>query len=181
MANCRSCRKPLTQKRFSNGVLESPSMLKRRKYCDRSCMGRGLRKSVNELTRSGLLVRARRHLKSACEHCGSTTKLGIHHKNRNWRDNSIDNLMTLCASCHTSLHHETGEIVARAKPKHCPACGRLFLKRDRRPETCSRRCGWVMRRRRTLPCATEPRDSAPLATPSCPPKRSARSASSGGD
>ncbi|WP_050670485.1 HNH endonuclease [Luteipulveratus halotolerans] len=39
-----------------------------------------------------------------CEACGSTTRLHVHHKDRNWRNDEPANLMTLCASCHLRLH-----------------------------------------------------------------------------
>jgi transposase len=42
-----------------------------------------------------------------CERCGyisTTTKLGIHHKDRDRLNNSIDNLEVLCSTCHASHH-----------------------------------------------------------------------------
>jgi len=41
---------------------------------------------------------------SQCEICGSTYKIQIHHKNRNFRDNNIENLQILCRSCHYQIH-----------------------------------------------------------------------------
>ncbi|MCZ2337801.1 MAG: HNH endonuclease [Chitinophagales bacterium] len=49
-----------------------------------------------------------------CQICGSTKKLNVHHKDRTGiknvgsyklSNNSMDNLITLCASCHTSYHN----------------------------------------------------------------------------
>lgn len=41
-------------------------------------------------------------VKNQCSHCGSTDKLGIHHKNNDHYDNRIENLEVLCNSCHMS-------------------------------------------------------------------------------
>ena len=43
--------------------------------------------------------------KSKCGVCGSKKFLGIHHKNRNRGDNSIENLQVLCRSCHAKHHY----------------------------------------------------------------------------
>jgi len=48
-------------------------------------------------------------LKDRCEMCGSTRRLSIHHRDGNGRNttnpnNSIENLQTLCNSCHCLLH-----------------------------------------------------------------------------
>jgi hypothetical protein len=43
-----------------------------------------------------------------CEICGKTNKdarLDTHHKDRNKSNNRLDNLMVLCAACHTRLHY----------------------------------------------------------------------------
>lgn len=49
-----------------------------------------------------------------CVICGKTEKqedeeigrdLSIHHKNKNKKDNSIKNLMTICLKCHKCIHH----------------------------------------------------------------------------
>ena len=40
-----------------------------------------------------------------CEHCGSTYKLQIHHKNKfNFLDNTPTNLLILCEKCHAKEH-----------------------------------------------------------------------------
>jgi len=48
----------------------------------------------------------------ACLHCGTADDLCIHHIDgngttspRELRNNSLDNLMTLCRACHTRVHH----------------------------------------------------------------------------
>jgi len=39
-----------------------------------------------------------------CDKCGATEDICIHHKDRNRRNNNIDNLQPLCRSCHMHLH-----------------------------------------------------------------------------
>jgi len=44
------------------------------------------------------------HKKKACERCRSKKSLCVHHKDRDRTNNSLDNLETLCKSCHQSEH-----------------------------------------------------------------------------
>jgi 5-methylcytosine-specific restriction endonuclease McrA len=44
-------------------------------------------------------------LNPICEKCGSEERLQVHHKNKDTSDNSIQNLMTLCYSCHSDSHN----------------------------------------------------------------------------
>jgi len=44
--------------------------------------------------------------KKTCEMCSATNNLGIHHKNFDHYDNSLENLQILCVSCHMSLHKQ---------------------------------------------------------------------------
>ena len=41
-----------------------------------------------------------------CNRCGVTENLVTHHKDHNWRNNSIDNLEILCKTCHLEEHHD---------------------------------------------------------------------------
>lgn len=42
-----------------------------------------------------------------CERCGSKkSKLHVHHKDLNWRNNSEDNLQVLCQKCHGLAHRK---------------------------------------------------------------------------
>lgn len=48
---------------------------------------------------------ARRHLKAACERCGSTERLEAHHRDGDRRNNTAENIETVCKSCHVQGHH----------------------------------------------------------------------------
>lgn len=109
--SCAHCGRSIERKRYG-GRMEDRQVFLRRRFCDLRCSAAGLRKP--DPTRDAYRKRARSLRGSACESCGRTDKLSTHHENRNWRDNSPENLRTLCASCHTSLHHARGDI----KPTH---------------------------------------------------------------
>lgn len=127
---CAACAKLLERKRI-NERMEDFGIFSRRKYCDRSCMSAGQVKS--EVGRSAHLARVRHLKKDNCEMCGTKDRLTHHHKDRNWANDSPDNLMTLCNSCHTSLHHAAGEISPRRINGRCKFCGKESL----RISTCS--------------------------------------------
>jgi 5-methylcytosine-specific restriction endonuclease McrA len=44
------------------------------------------------------------HINMQCEECGSKKYTVIHHRNRNRKDNRIENLKILCRSCHHKEH-----------------------------------------------------------------------------
>ena len=103
---CVHCGRELVQKRFSSGVLESPSMLVRRKFCNRICMAQHMKKEI----------------------CGMTNDLQVHHVDKNPRNNVPSNLRTLCRSCHARCHSpnftETGEL-----RNPCVYCNKPSMKR----------------------------------------------------
>src|SRR5574344_1204594 len=39
-----------------------------------------------------------------CNICGAKTSLEIHHKDEDWGNNNIDNLVVLCRDCHSKIH-----------------------------------------------------------------------------
>ena len=122
MKNCKHCSAPMERKRI-NGRLEDFTVFQKRKFCDQKCMAEAMLKE--DPSRSARNKMSRKiGLKPACEKCGTTQKLAIHHQDRNWRNNDPSNLQTLCGSCHTSLHHACGEI-SPAQPKPpCMYCGK---------------------------------------------------------
>lgn len=120
--HCKQCGDLLSRKRI-NGRLEDLSVFIRRQYCDQGCMAMSFRTSDDVAARATILKRARAFKGGKCEQCGTADRLQIHHKNRDWRDNSCENLQTLCARCHMLLHHANGDIKPRKDPGLC-ACGR---------------------------------------------------------
>jgi len=117
---CLNCGAAMSRKRY-NGQLEDRARFLQRKYCDPACAGMSFRKESVSLP--GLYKRAIKFRASACQTCGSTEKgLGIHHIDRNPANNSAENLLTLCASCHTRLHWQEGKAPWKERSP-CKVCG----------------------------------------------------------
>lgn len=117
---CAACGAEMARKRFSSGTLEDSGCFARRKYCNRKCMAYAMKKALP--TRSAIGKRLASLRKPSCEFCGTSEGLSTHHKDRNWRNNAPLNLMTLCSSCHTSLHHSQGDIVPKKERLPCFFC-----------------------------------------------------------
>jgi len=117
---CLKCGVKLTRKRF-NGRMEDFSVFLRRKYCGQECSWEHSRKE--SVTLSGAYKRATQFKGGDCQECGSTILVGIHHKDRNPLNNSNENLVTLCASCHTKLHWKEGKKPWK-KRLSCKVCGK---------------------------------------------------------
>lgn len=79
----------------------------KRKYCSISCTNKskkGIWKPSFETVRKNML---RRNMITFCNRCGydeHKSILGVHHKDRNPRNNDLSNLEVLCPNCH-SLEH----------------------------------------------------------------------------
>lgn len=100
--HCQQCHRKLTRKRM-NGRLEDYGVFLRRKYCDQTCMG--LAQTMEHPTSwSTYHWRAPKHRKNACEACGETRRLVVHHVDQDRRNNAPENLQTLCAWCHDFWH-----------------------------------------------------------------------------
>ena len=99
MKFCLQCGKPMERKRF-NGRLEDMGVFKRRKYCSLSCANTKIRPSHW----STYHWRARKHIKSSCEACGSMVYLHAHHVDGELKNNLPENIQTLCVYCHNFLH-----------------------------------------------------------------------------
>ena len=68
-----------------------------------------------------------------CQKCGAEKKLGIHHvvSLREGGTNDPDNLVTLCRSCHMTLHHKQGDM-----PKWDRDGGGRFRRTDAKFRAC---------------------------------------------
>jgi len=106
MKNCVICGKEFNEKDFP-----SP----KRKTCGEDCF-RILMHNVqtgdkNSYWRGGhsqsRYERIRKLIKlQTCEMCGKTEcRLDTHHKDRDKSNNTVDNIMVLCASCHAIVHY----------------------------------------------------------------------------
>jgi 5-methylcytosine-specific restriction endonuclease McrA len=64
----------------------------------------------------GLSCKGARRLREAMGHCercgsdGSDSRLDVHHRNGNKRDQTLANLVVLCHRCHMQLHSEQGDL-----------------------------------------------------------------------
>lgn len=126
MRYCHYCGKLLERKRFMSGRLEDLTRFKNRKYCDRTCMAHAMEKAVCDCVPHSR-KKAHRLMESSCAICGATEKLHVHHLNGNPTDNSLFNLMTLCASCHRKVHSPNFSGVSGQR-KPCKFCGKPAVK-----------------------------------------------------
>jgi hypothetical protein len=85
--------------------LGAPSQ--KRKFCSKACINKASHKTFKPnftTVRKAMLTRG---LLSSCVRCGFNTYpkiLGVHHKDRNRTNNSLDNLEVLCPNCHSIEH-----------------------------------------------------------------------------
>ena len=111
---CEYCGEQMHRVRYPSR-LEDMGAFKRRKYCSRECMA----KAFDEVHFGATKSSERRYARSIKNHekcaiCGSTENVDVHHKDGNWHNNSLDNLIALCRSCHLKEH----------RPKSvCSICG----------------------------------------------------------
>jgi len=96
---CKNCGVLLERKRF-NGRLEDYTAFLKRNSCSRSC-GNSREEPQDRTT---FLVRARHFRGKLCEICGSLENLDSHHLDGDIRNNSKENIQTLCHRCHMKLH-----------------------------------------------------------------------------
>lgn len=132
---CKHCGQVLQRKRFGPR-LEDLTVFKNRKFCNRTCMAHFMIK--DNPSRSAIQRRLKKHRKQSCDLCGSSVNLCMHHKDKDWMNNSEDNLQTLCSSCHTSLHHRNGDIVVTKTKPPCRICGKISYRLNLCPTHLSR-------------------------------------------
>jgi len=92
---------------------------------------------TNRRVYTGLMLENINHWN--CERCGKLQEKGginlsIHHKDKNNRNNELNNLMILCKSCHRKIHHKMN-----FEDKLCLFCGKMFNGYYRR-KYCSIKC-----------------------------------------
>lgn len=135
---CAYCGKKLERHRY-NGRLEDLSAFKRRKYCNQDCMRKAfVKKDAAEQGNGEAHASARKiaylieEREKVCEMCGSTKNVDIHHKDHNYNNNSSDNLMLVCRSCHMKLHRPTKKVCAvcgkECKRTHNGMCDKHYIR-----------------------------------------------------
>lgn len=85
--------------------LDSPST--KRKYCSKACVNKAAKNVWRPNFTTVRKTMVKRNMLTACERCGYDAVpqiLGVHHKDRNRRNNELSNLEVLCPNCH-SLEH----------------------------------------------------------------------------
>lgn len=113
---CAYCGKRMSRTRFYSGRLEDLSAFMRRKYCCRGCMRKAFVKVGNDTKQKYRPAHfsAYRHAyevlgkEKKCEMCGSKKNIDVHHIDGNYQNNTPENLMILCRSCHMKIHRKNG-------------------------------------------------------------------------
>ena len=107
---CAYCGRKLERVRI-NGRLEDLGAFKRRKYCNRECMKKAFVKKDASCQNWGESHHSARKIiylledkDKVCEICGSTKNIDVHHKDGDFHNNSISNLILVCRSCHMKIH-----------------------------------------------------------------------------
>ena len=103
---CEHCGTIMYRKRYGK-LLEDLTRFRNRRYCSLSCAN-----TRKVLTKHGYSWRARKHLKTMCEACGSKEKLQAHHIDQRIENNFKENIQTLCKSCH-DFWHTTGKRIGK--------------------------------------------------------------------
>jgi hypothetical protein len=119
---CAYCGKQMERKRFPNGKVESIKLFLRRKYCNRDCMRKAFvkdgdfsqewRPAHQTATKVAYIINGKGKV---CQLCGATKNVDVHHIDGNYQNNTPDNLMIVCRSCHMKLHN---------KKSVCKICGK---------------------------------------------------------
>lgn len=123
---CGYCGKVLERKSI-NGRLEDRAVFLKRKYCNRTCMAQAY--IQEEVTLAALRKRAEGFRGNQCAECGAPEELAVHHLDANTANNAPDNLMTLCATCHTRWHWTHGKKPWK-RQSVCKICGEPARKLD---------------------------------------------------
>lgn len=98
---CEHCKTLLERKHNPAGRLEDFRTFMKRRFCSLSCANS---RSKGGKSRKAAHYHARKSKLGACECCGATKRLQVHHVNEDWTNNSPENLQTLCIFCHHFWH-----------------------------------------------------------------------------
>ena len=85
--------------------LDAPSH--KRKYCSKSCVNKSAKETFEPKFTTVRKTMLRRNMITKCERCGFDKFpqiLGVHHKDRDRKNNDLSNLEVLCPNCHSIEH-----------------------------------------------------------------------------
>lgn len=114
---CETCSNILERRRNDAGRLEGFRDFMRRRFCSLSCANS---RSKGGESRNAYLFHARKLLRPACEACGTAENRQAHHVNTDWKDNSPENVQTLCLFCHHfwhAMHERLGVTPTQRMPR----------------------------------------------------------------
>lgn len=145
---CQHCGKEIERGISPNGRKEENYRYLSRQFCNSKCIGDYMRaKGISvkklgdgrKLTRRYYAVKAKQFKKTSCERCGTEKNLTVHHINKEWWNNDPSNLMTVCNSCHSKIHHEMGDIkVPIGDRLPCRICGVEYKPGSSRGDLCNK-------------------------------------------
>jgi len=105
-ANCKFCKKKFKYYKVNkNGIFCSHKCLyahRREKGFLRAEKNPNWKGGVNQDYYQRL---AKDNFKQECSICKSTKNILVHHKNQDQKDNRLENLVVVCKSCHSLIHH----------------------------------------------------------------------------
>lgn len=117
--NCANCEKQFFRVYFGKR-LQDLGNFKKRKFCSKLCQYEY--HLQREQTRQWIGRKLQDVKKDKCCICNGFNWLGVHHRDGNWKNNDISNLITLCASCHTKQHWKQGDYEHKKINKTCSLC-----------------------------------------------------------
>lgn len=131
LKHCAYCAKKLERKPLPCGDLESLIHFNRRKYCDKVCMANAFDAKPSKPDAGWMTghYHARRSIPPGpCKTCGKPDASDVHHKDGDYRNNSLDNLIRLCRSCHMKAHNPAGSCkVCGEKVKGLGYCNKHYI------------------------------------------------------
>ena len=128
---CENCGKKLERRPLSSGYEEPLFFFNQRKYCSQKCASIAIGKEkVKKATTSPKISRARARKSipfAPCALCGKTGYTEVHHIDKNPLNNSPNNLIRLCKSCHAKQHRLRGLCCVCGEPvKGLHLCSRHY-------------------------------------------------------
>lgn len=105
--HCSNCGVLLVRKRLPCGDLDTHSKFVNRKFCSRPCSAarfKGVERGRVGEDSCRRWARNRR-CGTTCVVCGRVGRMDTHHRDGDYKNNDLDNLMVVCRACHMRLHH----------------------------------------------------------------------------